>query len=400
MFIFYNPHVDDLLCDLPYFKLRGRQTTNKYGFIIKGLEKDHLPLYVIIDHNVCSFLPHHIFEKLPFLLRFIISEIDYYLWRILNRKCNIVRLPRKSENYKNNNLIVFMWRNCESEILFPRSLETLQQFKSVILHCSHYFLNAGNKGRNVSKLKNKIYGGDNDFSQNDFFKNIFSFDKDDKFLTLPFAVENRFKFYKPLDERINKCIATGTIIDISAELNQSRHYDVYNFFKIDTYHVGRKFLHNNRKLLSRFDLFQSKFRSTAKKSNMINAKLKKFRNDQVNYFKIDLVDEYNKYLFAYVGEEITGATALGNFEAMASGCVMLGRKGFFDGIGLEPNVDFLEIDGDFDKFIKDFENGIINNVEISKIDLEKVSINGQKFVENNLREDTAYSLWIRKIEKI
>ena len=65
---------------------------------------------------------------------------------------------------------------------------------------------------------------------------------------------------------------------------------------------------------------------------------------------IDIVNEYNKYKFALVGEELSGFPAIGAFEAMGCGCVLIAQKDFYCGLGLEPNINFLEYDGTINGF--------------------------------------------------
>ena len=55
---------------------------------------------------------------------------------------------------------------------------------------------------------------------------------------------------------------------------------------------------------------------------------------------------YNDHKYALVGEEVYGLPAVGAFEAMASGCVLLGQgEEYYKGLNLRPNVDYLVYDG-------------------------------------------------------
>lgn len=391
--------MDDLLGILPYFKFRGRKSVHKYGFLFEFLTKSGDDINVIIDHTVCSFLPHNIFEKFPFILRVLFCELDFILWTIFNKGHKIKRISRLDSGHKDSVAIAFLWRNLESSELGDRSIETLSQFHKVVLHCTHYFLNARNKGLVAANLTNRVFAGDNDFRHNVFFKKIFDF-QNEEFLILPFAVEDRFKNIARYEERLPKCIGTGSIIEISSEMNQSRHKDVTDFFKINTYHIGRKILNSKKGKLKKFFILQSKMREEKTSNNFIKHLFSLFDIRQSSYYDIDIAEQYNTFKYAYVGEEITGATALGNFEAMACGCVVFGKEGFFCGLGLKPNVDFLQINGEFEDFVSDFEIGQFNGVPLSEINLESISHNGIDFIERNFRRDEMFLKWKDNLNSI
>lgn len=70
---------------------------------------------------------------------------------------------------------------------------------------------------------------------------------------------------------------------------------------------------------------------------------------QADYFSFDIVDFYNHHRFAIVGEELSGSPAVGFFEAMACGCVVLGaNSSYYDRLGLEPGVHYLAHDSTID----------------------------------------------------
>ncbi len=89
---------------------------------------------------------------------------------------------------------------------------------------------------------------------------------------------------------------------------------------------------------------------------------------QSDYFSFDVVDFYNQHQLAIVGEELSGAPAVGFFEAMACGCVTLGQRGaYYDGLGLEPGVHYLRHDGTIESLKKTIEEAIADPEHTSRI---------------------------------
>ena len=59
---------------------------------------------------------------------------------------------------------------------------------------------------------------------------------------------------------------------------------------------------------------------------------------QSNYFSIDIVEEYNKYKFAFIGEEsIVGLPGIGVFEAILCGCIPIINDFCYKGTPLDDS---------------------------------------------------------------
>ena len=66
---------------------------------------------------------------------------------------------------------------------------------------------------------------------------------------------------------------------------------------------------------------------------------------------MNIVDLYNSYTYAVVGEEYSGFPALGAFEAMACGCILLAEPSCYQGTGAEPGTHFVAHSGELHDII-------------------------------------------------
>ncbi|WP_156897021.1 hypothetical protein [Ferrimonas kyonanensis] len=98
-------------------------------------------------------------------------------------------------------------------------------------------------------------------------------------------------------------------------------------------------------------------------------------NDQNEYFKCDISQLYSNHKFAIVTSEIVGFPAIGLFEALVSGCVVISTdEALLKTYGMKPNIHYVYVD-DYDKVEEvlggisqdDIKSIIKNSSEISKL---------------------------------
>lgn len=388
MIIYYNPHIDDFLGELPYFKARGRKSTKKYGFLITESLRQHGNISVLIDGTVSSFVPGKIFSKMPRALRTLISEIEFILWKSINGLSNkVVRINHAERNKRDDVLLIFSYNSATGKKLFTERMELLESFPIVVAHLSHYFMMTSEKSNNLRKLNNLWLAGDSDISGNNYFRHYFDWYQKDV-LVLPFAVDHRFQSNTLFENRKDSCIATGTIINLDEERNTSRHKDFQSFFKVNVYHPVRRLIYDlpiNQNILitSKINLVRGEVTSSPLKNWA-----RKFSAAQKNYFRINFVEEYNSYKFAVIGEELSGFPALGSLEAMACGCALIAQPAYYRGLGLEANTHFIPHDGTIEG-IASAIGRVQESGEISKA--------GKLLIETHFRPETVYMKWIATI---
>ncbi len=341
-----NIHADDFVATPVSFWLVGRRGLQKYKYLIDEPVKRGKRVNVLVDGTLSSLIDQCIFARLPAWLKAIILRIEIYLW-VRNNDLNAkIDIHWSIDTIKDRAVVyAFSYKGCVGEFAKRRTI--IASFDHVLINLSHYFIRTREKANNIAKLRNVCLVVDSDLTRNAYFQNYFP--NPIPMIVLPFAVSDRFAPKRPFAQRDGKCAATGSFHSLMKEEPVDYYRDFIAFFGTDTYHPVRKLLYQRQTELADWLACRiSPYREMGGE-NRLGARLRRLlRIDvvQAEYFLFDIVDFYNQHRFAIVGEELSGAPAVGFFEAMACGCVMLGASGgFYDGLGLEPNVHYLTHDG-------------------------------------------------------
>jgi hypothetical protein len=218
-------------------------------------------------------------------------------------------------------------------------------------------------------------------------------------IMLPFVVADRFKCTKPYSERLPKAVATGTFHML--ELDAEGHYfnAVRKFAQTNTVHPIRRLLFENKeKLKDTIDCYCYPFyESNVTKKKWYEKFLpKKFQVKQSSYFSFNIVDKYNQYKYAIVGEEFyNGIPGIGAFEAMACGTVLIGHPDCYSGTGLQENVHFLPHHNDLTEI-----DTMIKEVNEETNRMEEMSERASAFVKANYNPVSLQQKFVLTIEAL
>ena len=120
---------------------------------------------------------------------------------------------------------------------------------------------------------------------------------------------------------------------------------------------------------------------------------KLFKVSQKSYFSIDIVDLYNDYQFAIIGEEVTGSPAIGALEAMACGCVVFVMPEFYSGYNLTEGRDYVSYDGSIEDLNRKIKGLATKNaIEISR--------NGALAVQKSFSKSVMRDTWIVRLNNL
>ena len=388
-----NPHADDFVSMPVSFRLVGRRGLRKYGYLLdEPIRRGRRPA-VLVDGTLSSLFDQATFNRMPKWLRGLILRIEIFFWLRINRltdKVDVYWSP--GEITDRRAIYVFSYKNCVGA--FEQRRETLAAFDHAIINLSHYFIRTREKVENISKLPNALLHSDGDLASNPFFQRFFSGRKID--IALPFAVGRRFAAIRPQSERSPKCAATGSFHNLQHEEPAIYYRDFIEFFGVTTYHPVRKLLYENRdKLLDWLDCRVSPYRENRERVWLLARLRQAARLDAVQskYFSFDIVAFYNEHMFAIVGEEISGSPAIGFFEAMACGCVMLAERGsYYDGLGLEAGTHYLPHDGTIAS-IRD----AIAAVADDRDRLASIAAAGRDYIRKNCPPEAVWDGFERKL---
>jgi hypothetical protein len=236
-------------------------------------------------------------------------------------------------------------------------------------------------------LDNAWLAGDSDITQIDYFKHFFLWYKKD-FLILSFSVSPRFFKKNTYLKRQNRCVATGSFHDLTQEQPPEKYADFLSAAQSTTYHPIRKEIYDHRDAVK--SLIECKISPYRKygTGSKLNRWISHFSVAQKNYFSIDIVDLYNEYQFAVVGEELSGFPALGAFEAMACGSILIAAPQFYMGLGVESGKHYVGHDGSL--------NGILSAMQHVKESPDggaAIAEAGRVFMKTQYDTATVFNNW-------
>lgn len=186
--------------------------------------------------------------------------------------------------------------------------------------------------------------------------------------------------------RENLCLATGSLFYFK---RTEDFIDCIDFYNTDTLHPMRKEIYEKQDELK--DVIFSRISDLTSEiqpkevfgESIIKDFFAKIYNlfyvKQKEYYKFDMVNEYNKYKMFIVPEEITGLPAIGFVEGMACGAAFIGLSSpIYKDMGLIENFHYISYDGSLKDLVKKIRYFQLHNDE-----LQRIAKNGYEFVINN-----------------
>lgn len=389
MTIYYNPHVDDFLAEPLQFRLLRRRPLKKYGFIFDEALQNGAIIRVLVDGTASGLVPEKLFHFLPRCLRIQLSNLEFQLWKYINGFGDEVKRVEVPRAPVDEVLFAFSYKAATGR--FQLREETLRFYRTVVFHLSHYFSATSMKAENIQRIPNAYLAGDSDITGNAYFQRYFYWYKK-SFLVLPFAVGVRFVNKQTWLTREPKAIATGSFHDLKLEQPAYMYADFMATTQASTYHPVRLAIYEAAdQLWSQVNCVISPYRDYGQ--NRISRMLSHFRISQKKYFSINIVDLYNQHRYAVVGEELSGFPALGAFEAMASGCVLIAQSEYYAALQLVPLEHYLPYDGKIESLTK------LLDEEVDAVG-KKISENASEFVKKEFNPRAIYNRWIRELERL
>jgi len=353
MLTYYNAHVDDFLAEPLQFRILKRRALKKYGFMLDEARKNGTPIRVLVDGTASGLIPETLFHYLPRWLRLALANLEFWLWKQINgfgKEVERVAIPNASVD---EILLAFSYKAATGRFQLRES--TLLNYRAVIFHLSHYFLATAEKAMNIRRLPNGYLAGDSDITGNPYFQRYFGWYRK-RFFVLPFAVGARFVNRQPWIARDASAVATGSFHDLRLERPAHKYIDFMAATGATTYHPVRLALYHAADQITAWVTCKiSPYRKYGQ--NRLGRLFSHFRVAQKKYFSINIVDLYNQHRYAIVGEELSGFPALGAFEAMASGCVLIGQPQYYVGLDLHEGRHFLSYDGTIEQLLILLQNG-------------------------------------------
>jgi hypothetical protein len=389
MITYYNPHVDDFLAEPVQFRLLGRRALKKYGFMINEARACGQMVNVLVDGTASGLIPEAIFHNLPRYLRLVLAALEFKLWKSINGFGDDVQRVDIPKAPIGDVLLAFSYKAATGRFALREA--TLQHYRAVVFHLSHYFLDTAEKAINIRRLPNAYLAGDSDVTDISYFKRYFDW-YNKPFLVLPFAVGKRFINQQPWTSRDGRAVATGSFHDLRLEQPAHKYADFMATTGATTYHPVRLAIYLAAERLAPWiNCKISPYREYGQSS--LSRQLSHFRVAQKKYFSINIVELYNQHRYAIVGEELNGFPALGAFEAMACGCLLLAQPQYYKGLGLLPDRHYITYSGN----VEDIPNVFL---EAKRLQLDEISTYASDYIKIEFNEIKVYSKWLHEIKKL
>jgi hypothetical protein len=378
MFTVLNPHLSDFFATPLSFLLFKRRSLKKYEYIIKNDELADGEITFLFDCLTSSLIPDKYFSLLPIVIKKAIVKVEIIKWKKINNVNSNVKCYFDVKEIPSPNVLFFLcYRNYKNS----NSLEKISSyFKHSIAHLTHYYAFPVEYSAAIKNIKNIHIAADADVSKNDFFKKYFSW-YNKNILNISFAIGERFTIKKEYTGRDNKAIATGTfhILENDVAKNDPNCFEIKKIS--NTIHPMRRILYENKENIAAYvDVFCKPFYEKNNAKEKTTSVSNKMQASQSAYFSFDIVEKYNQFKFAVIGEEaFVGLPGIGSFEAMACGCVLFANETCYEGTGAIENVHYLKYNNNLDSLIEAIKENISNP------DLQTISKNANKFVNETLR---------------
>lgn len=228
---------------------------------------------------------------------------------------------------------------------------------------------------------------DSELLKNSNFYTEHSFDT----IVAPYTFDRRFVRKVPFDRRKNKAVATGTL----EILHGVRYRELRRTYHVNCLHPMRKEIYRHKGewgeyLDSKISLWPDDEMEEGK-----SAKIPKYLV-QKKYFSFDMVDLYNDYKMAVVGEEVVGSPAIGFVEAMACGCAFVGlENGMYETYGMQSGIHYIGYDGTSEDMLRK-----ISYYQNHGKELQNIAENGYRFAIKNFDGETVAKNYYKEICKL
>lgn len=345
--VFFNPHVSSYGKTVANLIVR-QKNFNKYSYFLdQYLRNPRCEVAFLIDPKRSSFneigIRFFIFSKFFVWLEMIV-------WMLLNR----VSLFRHHIYFSTHRL------DPKNDLLFTFARNSFNNFELgeyegiVLSHLTHYHRRTSLLTPAINILKHPLLVAESNLTHNDYFRHFFP--KVSRVYQLPFTFAPRFKRLTPFSERLNKCLAIGSLV--IAEDTACREFIDY-FGAGTSLHPMRKVLYEHRdEIEDLFDVFIFKYYDTknirsffhndslwlkfAKKYFPYFILSKLLPNEQASHLKLNLCEKQNAYRMFLCGEEAVGLPSNNYIEGMACGTAFVGiDHPMYTELGMKDGVNYI-----------------------------------------------------------
>lgn len=375
--IFINLHGNEFLVKTLNKIIFGQSAAVKHKYLLDYLLKRD-------DIEVCSFI-----TKRGLSLSYTTQNPILQSFRFLEHKKVLkengidkkkITLIKKESDIRPDDILVCYCYYGPTQICFDKRPNCIRVISQIHFGTAH------------SKLQEE-FDPDAMYNESDLKKYSGMWRRDlpwfkNEFITMPFVFQDRFKRIKPFKDRKTKAVGVGTITYM---------HNITNFYGDPCAQPARRNCRELGKERSdlidsfNFDYLEDQQEKKEKPTNNPIVKIyrrlqsKATTGHQKQYFSFDMVEKFNDYKIAVVGEEIMGIPGIGFVEAMACGCAYIGQTvGYYEDYGMKEGVHYIGYDGSKEDLIAKLEYW---EKPKNQDALEKIANTGYEFIHNNFNKD-------------
>jgi len=220
-----------------------------------------------------------------------------------------------------------------------------------IVHLTHYAYCVQTGASNLKVLEPALLVAENNLAAHaEYFNKYFS-SIAAHFYCLPYTAAERFQVRRPMSDRVNKMVVTGSI---TYKMQDPAFVDFFQTQELQP--MRRKLFEAAARYTSEMDCLVSDLdstRTTSRPSSLRRAwalvRRLTGKRAQADYYRRDIVETYNTYAMFAVPEEVCGLPAIGFVEGMACGSAYVGLDApMYRDLGMVPGVHYIAYDGSID----------------------------------------------------
>lgn len=392
MIYIYNPQIAMYSTSI-WGRIINKKEHDKLSYII-DLAREEPNNYCFVTDGLVSSFP--LYDRIPFsFIKKALSYIEFLIW------CKINKLPfTLSTNKIDSNDILFSMASKSSVLKndsYKKSLLYRIDCKKV-LHMSHFFESTSVISKNSKDCRVDFSCAEAPLNITSPYYNHF-FSHIGNSLFVPFALRDKYKSYKPFDERINSCLAIGTTHNmVRSKVNE----DFQKYFGIESWHKMRRIIYANQdttnsSITCRISDFHND--ENIKPSDGVINKLYNilFGHKQKNYMSFDIVELFNEYRMFVSPEEEVGLPSINMIEGIACGCLYFGsHEEIYHSYGMEPGIHYV-------LYKKNDLDDLVSKIEYYKANIEEAKIiakNGTEHIIHNFKNDKVKKIFKNSLELV
>jgi hypothetical protein len=267
-----------------------------------------------------------------------------------------------------------------------------------VVHLTHYVYCAQIGANNLATVEPDLLVAECNLAANERFFQLHFGKIKAPFLSLPFTAAARFKARRPMSDRVNKMVVTGSI---TYKMLDPAFVEFFQTQELQP--MRRKLFEAATRYTSEMDCLVSDLdatRMTSRPSSLRRAwaLVRRLTGEraQTDYYRRDIVETYNTYAMFAVPEEVCGLPAIGFVEGMACGSAYVGLDvPMYRDLGMLPGVHYIAYDGSIDD--------LMSQVQYHQQHPERtqtIAEAGRNFAQTVLAPDVVYGAFVNSLRDL